>query len=334
MQCMTYLLLLTARLSLLRRCDASNSTLIASEKLHRVKPGWLIHAPLEFKNGSSGSLVDVRSSREEMKKFSNQFYDSMGYMGWSSDGEIRDVVEHFFWGMNSGIAMEIGARDGTTKQESMTRGLEDLFGWKRILVEGDPILRDDLRRLSPHAFTVSASICQQEGVYHYGIKGMVSGVIELMDMKFLEIFYKELLDTTSPRGNWSSANWDIYGRKHQMPTISCVPLRTILYAARARHINFFILDVEGAEYDVLLSLDWDYTVFDVLCVETEAKVRPEGYTQMVTSFLAARGYEAVVLDLGRNSWYKHSNYTASSKPGLNVTKCWNGAMRSSHRKSC
>ena len=319
----------------LQYCNISNYTVKSSEKQHHnVKPLWLIHVPSEFYNSTLGSLVDVRCSQEDIKIFNSTFYESIGYLGRSTDGEIRDVVEHFFWGMNNGLAMEIGSRDGTIKQASMTRGLEDLFGWKRILVEGDPTLRDNLRRLSPHAFTVSASICQQEGVYHYGMKGLMSGIIELMDIKFLEIFYKELLDTTSPRGNWSSANWDIYGRKHQMPTISCVPLRTILYAARARHINFFILDVEGAEYDVLLSLDWDYTVFDVLCVETEAKVRPEGYTQMVTSFLAARGYEAVVLDLGRNSWYKHSNYTASSKPGLNVTKCWNGAMRSSHRKSC
>lgn len=37
-----------------------------------------------------------------------------------TDGEIVDSVEHFFWGMVNGTAMEIGALDGSPATRSMT----------------------------------------------------------------------------------------------------------------------------------------------------------------------------------------------------------------------
>ena len=36
----------------------------------------------------------------------------------------------------------------------------------------------------------------------------------------------------------------------------CLPLGVILGDLDAYHINFFVLDVEGAEMSILTSLDW------------------------------------------------------------------------------
>jgi hypothetical protein len=57
------------------------------------------------------------------------------------DGENVDVLEHFFWGQIDGIAMELGALDGTPTTRSMTYTLEAALGWRRVLIEGNPSYR-------------------------------------------------------------------------------------------------------------------------------------------------------------------------------------------------
>jgi hypothetical protein len=80
------------------------------------------------------------------KKFIKQFEESVGNKGLDEiddfvDGEIIDVLEHFFWMFTDGIAMEIGALDGSYNTRSMTQELEAKYGWRRILVEGNPMYR-------------------------------------------------------------------------------------------------------------------------------------------------------------------------------------------------
>lgn len=44
-------------------------------------------------------------------------------------------------------------------------------------------------------------------------------------------------------------------------------LSTLFEKNKIGHVNFFSLDVEGAEYSVLQSIQWDRVVIDVFCVE-------------------------------------------------------------------
>ena len=44
-----------------------------------------------------------------------------------------------------------------------------------------------------------------------------------------------------PPGNISSVDWS---QLSKVTTVDCVPLNLLLHKAHARHINFFILDVE------------------------------------------------------------------------------------------
>ena len=91
----------------------------------------------------------------------------------------------------------------------------------------------------------------------------------------------------------------------------CVPLTTILQLANITHVNFFMLDVEGAELDVLKSTDWSRVTFDVIAVETEpdatASYRPATYKHDVVEFLELHGY-IFEFDMGRNSWFRHPEF--------------------------
>jgi hypothetical protein len=52
---------------------------------------------------------------------------------------------------------------------------------------------------------------------------------------------------------------------------------------------------------VLKSIDWKYTRFDVLAIETEEQNRPPGFAAKITSFMADKGYKNVTAQQGRNT---------------------------------
>lgn len=122
-------------------------------------------------NSALGQLLDVRGDVGNMTfykefveyflarvdgftdgKLDHNFYNSIQNRFCSTQGEVVDAVEKYFWGMHNGLAMEIGeftasiffatiltygkgALDGSPNTRSMTYEYEKSFRWKRILVD-------------------------------------------------------------------------------------------------------------------------------------------------------------------------------------------------------
>lgn len=215
------------------------------------------------------------------------------------DGEDVDAMEHFFWGLTNGIAMELGALDGTHDTMSMTKGLEQVMGWKRILIEGNPAYWPKMKTKSPKAYAVGAAVCETARQVHYVSADYVGGIVEFMSEAFFAGGHLPRIRAAIEKaGGVEAVDWGQFDHVHRVP---CVPLAQILQAAAIRHVNFFILDVEGGELGVLRSIDWTATAFDVLCVEIDPRRRPPGYADQVTRFLAERGYVAATGVLGRNT---------------------------------
>ena len=64
---------------------------------------------------------------------------------------------------------------------------------------------------------------------------------------------------------------------------------------------FLLSTTQGAEFEVLKTIDWAKVKFDVLCIETEKKFRTSGYAAMITAYLGERGYVNSTQQQGRNS---------------------------------
>lgn len=108
--------------------------------------------------------------------------------------------------------------------------------------------------------------------------------------------------------------------------VLCVPLSRIIKEAGVNHIDFFVLDVEGGELEVLQSIDWIAVTFDVLVVETEVAHRRKGYAAEVAAFLAPRGYHMVLPVIpGRNSWFLRNDFAPSASPRTKAG-CFRGAL--------
>jgi hypothetical protein len=100
----------------------------------------------------------------------------------------------------------------------------------------------------------------------------------------------------------------------------------VLRKAHVKHINYFILNVEGGELAVLKSTKWKRIKLDVLCIETNANNRPIRYAAEIISSLSERGYIHAAQQ-GRNTWYTNSKFVPSTRPGID-SQCYNGFRRS------
>jgi FkbM family methyltransferase len=156
----------------------------------------------------------------------------------------------------------------------MTYAYEKELNWKRILIEGDPVYRNAMLINSPLALSVNAAMCIESAAVHYSPKAGTGGIIEYMSSDFLKMFHSNLYNSCTPPGNLTSLDYST--ASYLLKEVECMPLSKVLNAAHVKHVNYFILDVEGAELTVLKSINYKLVQFDVLCIETEPRLRPIG----------------------------------------------------------
>jgi FkbM family methyltransferase len=167
-------------------------------------------------------------------------------MFYSQCGEDKIIYEKYFKGKRSGIFLELGAMDGIIY--SNTKFFEDTLDWSGVLIEPHPEMFKSLERNRPKSKCYNSAVSSVQGVVNMIINPhvpAVSSVDYTADEYFKNTWHK------------NSYKISVYANK----------LSNILKHANVSRIDFFSLDVEGHEYDVLLSMDWSIPVH-VILVET------------------------------------------------------------------
>jgi hypothetical protein len=205
---------------------------------------WLLNYPKDFHNRSAhlgDGLVNVAKDPEQLKAFEKMVDYFLPRVDGFTDGEVVDALEHFFWGQRNGLAIELGALDGSANTKSQTVEYEKTLGWRRILIEGDPTYKDNLLKHSHEAFIVNAAICANQARVHFSDQTYTGGILEFMSNEFFKTYHTKIYSAGVPPGNLSSIDWNQFPH---VKVVDCIPLSTVLHKARARHVNYFILDVE------------------------------------------------------------------------------------------
>lgn len=207
---------------------------------------WLVNTPPNFHEHSfrNGTMIDAKSDAEVMAKFESERQFYLDNPCSHTDGEVVDALDHYFWGMTNGLAMELGGLDGSHGTRSMTVSFEEKFKWKRIIVEGNPLYRKGLVQNSPLAFGVNAAICSDPTTMHYSSREYIGGLLEFMSEKFLRDFHTAIYRNCTPHGNLSSVDFTQF---KDVTPVACIPLAQVLHRAHVKHINYFVLDVEVRE---------------------------------------------------------------------------------------
>ncbi|KAL7459547.1 hypothetical protein ACHAWC_011342 [Mediolabrus comicus] len=141
-------------------------------------------------------------------------------------------------GVERGIFLEMGALDGITFSNTLM--FEQCLGWNGLLIEANPKSFTKLRENRPCAITVGEAACKVD------------------DGPTLRL-----------AGNEGVASIVKDDAKDNVVEVPCRPLSQMLEENGIDRINFFSLDVEGAELAVLQTLDWEKVKIDVLMVEAD-----------------------------------------------------------------
>jgi Methyltransferase FkbM domain len=142
----------------------------------------------------------------------------------------------------TGTYVEIGAFDG--QSESNSRFFDICLGWKGLLIEGNPstYIQTVSNRPQAHRMSFAPSCKEDSTVQFYNIPMTNAG------LEGKAITYNGKSTVSVPCGPLGPVLEDIF---------------------RGETINFFSLDVEGVESQVLETIDFEKVKIDVLMVEVD-----------------------------------------------------------------
>jgi len=176
-----------------------------------------------------------------------------------------EEVERLLHSKTKGFFIECGALDG--ERSSNTLFLENDRGWTGLLVEMDPFFYTQLLGKCRRSYSINACLSPYEHAVQLPFKGHTGGMGKIN-------LVKDNLSTTVP----------------------CFPLETILLALNRSHVDYFSLDVEGVELDILKTIPFDRITVNVFSVEyrhTPNAENTEGAKKEMITYMTSKGYTLV-----------------------------------------
>jgi FkbM family methyltransferase len=155
-------------------------------------------------------------------------------------GGLNDKLDKYL-NFKKGVFIEVGANNGI--DQSNTYYLEKLLGWRGYLIEAIPELSQLCKKTRKNSVVFNCALVAPE---NHGSK--------------IKIAYDR-----STRGLMSR----IDGREGDIVEVIGRTLTDVLIEGKAKSIDFFSLDVEGFELEVLKGLDFSKYKPTLILVETE-----------------------------------------------------------------
>lgn len=182
-----------------------------------------------------------------------------------------------------GYFIEAGASDGVTFSNTFT--LEKNFNWEGILIEPNIYWKEPLSK---------------NRTCHIGYKALWK---ENSSVLFNEILNNPILShisTVDP----SSWIFDINQEKKQQYTVPSITLVDVLnYYNAPNNIDYLSLDIEGSEYDVLSSFDFETYNIEILTIEHNYSPNREKIFNLLQD-----KYTRVLTEVsGKEDWYIKNN---------------------------
>lgn len=212
-----------------------------TESINHHHPKWLVNVPKDFENITwptvGRRLQPSRSNSTFIKKCDEIRGQNPGGRNVGIDFEQLYALENFFWSMNDGLSLELGAIDGTSwnhEAPSQTAAFLE-FGWNRILIEANPTYRTPMAKYSPESFSINAAICNEK-MLHYivgsRVKAPAGGIIEFMAPTFIKQFFPFLMSDSENFENFrvENLNWSSVSipKDHTLIEVACLTLQKAL----------------------------------------------------------------------------------------------------------
>jgi FkbM family methyltransferase len=177
-------------------------------------------------------------------------------LSWSQYCQDR-YIDKLFKSKRKGLFVEIGGYDG--ELFSNTLFLEKEREWTGLLVEANPYTYNIMLKRNRKCNMINACISNNNYNITFIIAGGLTRQNEIITSK-----HRKRID----RDKRTYGKTDRWAHAGETVNIKCTSLLSIMSALNIYHIDYFSLDVEGAEMFILESIDWNRPAVDLLTIET------------------------------------------------------------------
>jgi len=172
----------------------------------------------------------------------------------SQDNQDRYLEENIFKGYKNGIYVDVGAHDGVSLNNTLF--FEKTHNWTGINVEPIKTVFDKLQINRPNNINLNCAVFNKDGEAEFlcnkGYTEMISGIKETFDIRHLHRLQKENMQM---------------GSSTELIKVDTKRLETICDEHNISHIHYLSIDVEGAEFEVIKSINFDKVFIDVIGFE-------------------------------------------------------------------
>jgi FkbM family methyltransferase len=175
-------------------------------------------------------------------------------MFYSQDNQDRFLENYIFKGYKNGIYVDVGAHDGVTINNTLY--FQKNNNWKGINIEPIKNVYNMLVLNRPNDINLNCAVCNNDGETDFycnkGYTEMISGIVNTFDPRHLQRLDKENKEMKSIT---------------EIIKVQTKKLETIFFENKITHVNYLSIDVEGAEFEVIKSIDFNNVFIDIICFE-------------------------------------------------------------------
>ena len=173
---------------------------------------------------------------------------------YSQDNQDKYLEENIFKGYKNGTFVDVGAHDGLTINNTLY--FEKNNNWSGINIEPIKKVYDNLVLNRPNSININCAVYNKDGETDFlcnkGYTEMLSGIKDSFDRRH----FVRLLSENN-----------IMGSITELIKVKTLKLETILDMYNILHINYLSIDVEGAEFEVIKSINFNKVFIDVIGFE-------------------------------------------------------------------
>jgi len=175
-------------------------------------------------------------------------------MFYSQDNQDKYLEQNIFKGYKNGTYIDVGAHDGVSINNTLY--FEKTHNWTGINIEPIEKVFAELVINRPHNININCAVCNNDGETEFlcneGYTEMISGIRDTFDSRHLERLLKENIQM---------------GSTTKVIKVKTKKLETIFDENRVSHVNYLSIDVEGAEFEVIKSINFDKVFIDIIGFE-------------------------------------------------------------------
>jgi len=175
-------------------------------------------------------------------------------MFYSQDKQDMYLETQVFKGYKNGFFIDVGAHDGISINNTLY--FEKNNNWTGVNIEPIKKIYNDLVANRPNCININCAVCNKDGTTEFicnnGYTEMISGIKDTFDHRHVNRLHHEN---------------KLHGSTTEIIEVETKRLETICDSHKITQINYLSIDVEGAEFEVIKSINFDKVYIDVIGFE-------------------------------------------------------------------